>query len=393
MRWMLARSATVSASADKASGGHKRILASVDNVVIAMSELFNTAVLQTPAPAIAAAQAAALVNDHFDLSGSLTALVSERDQNFLLNSTSGDFVVKFSNAAEDPQVTDFQTSALLHVADTAPDLPVQRVMLNRVGEPMTWVEGTEGRRHCLRLLTYLDGRPLGKLDTTPAHLQHQLGVTLAQLGQALNGFTHPGSRAPLLWDLQHADRLLAVLEESPTDPLQQICRSVLTRFRDELKPGLAPLPSQVIYNDLNPSNVLVTESGAPRVCGVIDFGDITHSARVVDVAVAAAYQLSDGDDPLAGAAHVVAGYCSVAPLLGAELEVLFDLIILRLAITIAITHWRAALYPHNRDYILRNAHAAAARLTALHDLPAAAAQARLTETLERKQTGEARHAG
>jgi hydroxylysine kinase len=52
----------------------------------------------------------------------------------------------------------------------------------------------------------------------------------------------------------------------------------------------------------------------------------------------------------------------VLPLEPAELRVLFDLITTRMAMTIVISSWRAAIYPANRNYILRNNAAAWARL-------------------------------
>ena len=50
------------------------------------------------------------------------------------------------------------------------------------------------------------------------------------------------------------------------------------------------------------------------------------------------------------------------PLAPAEFSVLFDLIATRMAMTIVISSWRAAIYPANRDYILRNNATAWARL-------------------------------
>ena len=42
------------------------------------------------------------------------------------------------------------------------------------------------------------------------------------------------------------------------------------------------------------------------------------------------------------------------PLQAAELDILFDLIATRMVLTVAITGWRAARYPENAAYILRN---------------------------------------
>ena len=59
---------------------------------------------------------------------------------------------------------------------------------------------------------------------------------------------------------------------------------------------------------------------------------------------------------------MIAAYHAVLPLEPAEFSVLFDLIATRMAMTVVISSWRAARYPANRNYILRNNAAAWARL-------------------------------
>ena len=64
--------------------------------------------------------------------------------------------------------------------------------------------------------------------------------------------------------------------------------------------------AQVVHNDLAPTNVLVDDTLA--VTGITDFGDMTHTALVCDLAVAAADVLSGRDDALdARARGAVAG--------------------------------------------------------------------------------------
>ena len=88
----------------------------------------------------------------------------------------------------------------------------------------------------------------------------------------------------------------------------------------------------------------------------------------------AAYQLGNDGNPLQHAAPFIAAYHRVAPLEPIEQELLFDLIATRLVLTVTITNWRAALYPENRAYILRNAPSAWRGLHAMAELPREAAQ-------------------
>ncbi len=84
--------------------------------------------------------------------------------------------------------------------------------------------------------------------------------------------------------------------------------------------------------------------------GFIDFGDIVRAPRIFEPAIAASYLRSDGDDPLALIRPFIAGYHAVAALEPAELEVLFDLVRLRLAASIALLHWRLNDRPEDDEY-------------------------------------------
>jgi Ser/Thr protein kinase RdoA (MazF antagonist) len=117
-------------------------------------------------------------------------------------------------------------------------------------------------------------------------------------------------------------------------------------------PRLPDLRWQVIHNDLNPHNVVVAPDDTDRVSGILDFGDMVHTPLVCDVAIAASYQL--GGAGLEGLCDYVGAYAAVAPLEAAELDLLYDLVAMRMATSVLISEWRAALYPENAEYILRN---------------------------------------
>jgi 4-aminobutyrate aminotransferase-like enzyme len=91
------------------------------------------------------------------------------------------------------------------------------------------------------------------------------------------------------------------------------------------------------------------------VAGIIDFGDIVRTALVNDVAIGASYLLTIGAQPLEHPLLFVAAYHAVCPLMTAELDLIYDLMAARLAMTVAITEWRARRDPANRPYITKNA--------------------------------------
>ena len=312
------------------------------------------ALLSTPQPDLSESAVARILKNQYGIEGSLKVLISERDQNFLVKRESGEnFVFKIANSTEEVGVTDFQIRALLHVAATDEDFPVPRVRPALNGDTSTTIDGSDGREHVARVLAWLDGIPL-RFAKPRQDIAEKLGVFLARLGKALENFEHPSSDHALLWDLQHAGNLSELLEYIEDESLREKCRLRLHTFEQSVEPALRQLRSQVIYNDLNSSNVLVDPNDTATITGIIDFGDMVKSPLVIDVAVAAAYLCDGGESPLASIVSFLGGYNRVRELQQAEVELIYDLIITRNVMTIAITHWRAKQHPENRDYILRN---------------------------------------
>jgi Ser/Thr protein kinase RdoA (MazF antagonist) len=225
----------------------------------------------------------------------------------------------------------------------------------------------------VRLFTYLPGLPL-HLATRSTDQRRHLGAALARLGLALRGLFHPAAGHDLLWDIKHAPRLRRFLPHIVEPERRALVAAILDRFETEVGPVLPRLRAQIAHADFNPHNVLVDADDHARVAGILDFGDMVHTPLVNDLAVAASYQLSLTGDPLAEAGDLIAGYHAVAPLEPVEIDLLYDLIGARLATTAAITSWRAARYPENREYILRNAPRAWAGLQAFAALPRDRAQ-------------------
>ena len=102
-------------------------------------------------------------------------------------------------------------------------------------------------------------------------------------------------------------------------------------------------------------NVIGRRDRAGRLmpCGVIDFGDVTRTLRVCELAVAASIAYGhEPDDPICAAAEIVRGFDAACPLDDAELEALPHLIAARAAIVAVGTEQQAVLEPHN-DYAQR----------------------------------------
>ncbi|MFN4204633.1 MAG: phosphotransferase [Tabrizicola sp.] len=315
--------------------------------------------LSLPPPQVPTPALAALAQSHWGLAGTLSPLTSERDQNHRLDTSRGSFTLKLANQAEPAALTAFQTLALCHVARTAPDLPIPRVIPTLDGQSiLTTPDGA------LRLLTWLPGTPLAHLPRTPA-LATAIGSALGRLDSALAGFHHPAADHHLLWDIRNTADLTPLTEALPDD-LKPRVTAFLGRFAGHIAPALAQLPRQVIHGDFNPHNLLADPDRPDHLTGILDFGDMALSHRICDLAIAASYLIVP-TDPTLLLLPLVRAYHRANPLSAGEITRLPDLITARLVTTLAISAWRAARHPQNAAYILRNAPTSRAGLDALTD--------------------------
>ena len=86
------------------------------------------------------------------------------------------------------------------------------------------------------------------------------------------------------------------------------------------------------------------------VSGFIDFGDALKAPRIIEVATAAAYLRAGGENPLKFIEAFVKGYHQRSPLSETELNLLFDLIRTRLAMTLIILYWRLTARDEDDPY-------------------------------------------
>ena len=115
----------------------------------------------TPSPPVTASDAAEAIRACFGRSGELTRLPGEADDNFLLNPGGQPrYVVKFAHLRADPAVVDVQVRVLGHIEQTAPGLPVPRVLPATSGESWTVVPDGPLAGRVVHALSYLDGAML-----------------------------------------------------------------------------------------------------------------------------------------------------------------------------------------------------------------------------------------
>jgi Ser/Thr protein kinase RdoA (MazF antagonist) len=333
--------------------------------------------------AVIAEQARQTAVDRYGLVGDLDRLSGEKDANFRLRRANElPLLVKIVSAEEDVDVVNMHTMALLHVEATDPSLPVQRVVRALDGSPDVRVTMPDGVVRVMRVVTYVVGT-LQRNAPESAAQRRNAGRMLGRLQLALRDFHHPADAHPLAWDLKRAAALKPVAAKIADGPARAKLETAIAQFEDEVISRVDSLAQQVVHNDLNSDNIVVDPTEPERVAGIIDFGDMVRTARVFDVAIGGAYQMTEAEEPYEAAFDFIAGVHDVNRLAEEEIAVLVPALVARMAQRIIMSEARASRHPENREYILRNTPRTWQQLERLVEIPRDSAEARLRAALKK----------
>ncbi len=294
--------------------------------------------LRTTPPVFSVAEAERVARDIYGLVGTIRPLPGERDCNFHLRTADQrEYVLKLIDLGLGAEATDCQIRVLRHLAEQDAALPVPRVLATQAGMDVGRIEGPGGS-YAVCLMGYLPGQLLSHRPPA-ASLLHDLGQWLARLDRALRGFFHPALAQRLAWDVRRLPELVEFAPCVESVASRKAVERVSASIKERL-PELRALRSQAIHGDCHAHNLLVdVEAGA--ISGILDFGDMIHAPVVLEPAVAMSELLTEDLAPIEALSAVLHGYVQCQPLEDAEVEVLFDLIAARHAVTILVHAWRA----------------------------------------------------
>jgi 4-aminobutyrate aminotransferase-like enzyme/Ser/Thr protein kinase RdoA (MazF antagonist) len=287
------------------------------------------------------AEAERIARDLYGLAVSVSALPGERDSNFRLRTAEApaaaprEFVLKIG-LCKDADSTDCLVRVLDHLAEQDPALPVPRLLPTQQGEAVGRV-ARDGIDYSTCLMSFLPGRLLAESSHSLGLLQN-MGATLARIDRALQGFFHPSLSRRLAWDVRRLPDLVEFSSYVESAPLRAGVERVADAFRACL-PRLRGLRSQAIHGDCHAANLLV-EDGGRSICGILDFGDMIHAPLILEPAVAMSELLTEALAPLSSTGAVLHGYVQGQTLHANEIELLYDIVTARHAVTLLVHAWR-----------------------------------------------------
>lgn len=311
---------------------------------------------ELPAPDVSAAQAEQLLSTHYGMTARAESLGSNQDKNFLVYDASDQVlaVLKIANPAFNATELAAQDAAADVIARAEPNLRVAVPLPNLSGEVATAVTGLLDGTAGVRLLRYLSGGTLvGAGYLAPAVIAG-MGELAGRVSRALADFHHPGLDRALQWDLRYGHDVVHALVTHVADPSE---RERLTTAATEAWSRIAPLvdelPRQAVHLDLTDANVVATSTGKPD--GIIDFGDLSDTWAVSEVAITLSSVLGHpGAEPTSILPGIKA-FHAVRPLSAAEADAIWPLLVLRSAVLIVSGAQQVVLDPDN-EYLTNQSH-------------------------------------
>ena len=275
-----------------------------------------------------------ILKEHWQIEATLTSLDGEYDLNFLASGKQP-AVLKVMRFGCEVDFVDLQCAALEHLAIQAPDLPVPKVLKTVNGQAYISVKGPTGEQRIVWLLEKRQGKTYANFIPQCTALVTNVGAVIGAVDRLWSNFQHPALARDFKWNLcqaQWIEKELAIIDEPQKRHLiEDICQQY-----GQILTQLEALPQQAIHNDANDYNIIVDGSitQAPRVTGLIDLGDMCAGPRICDLAITAAYMLLGQPEPEKILEALVKGYHSENPLCATELELLWPLLRMRLAVSV-----------------------------------------------------------
>lgn len=268
----------------------------------------------------------------YHLEGDASRLPGEYDHNFHIRCTDGsEYLLKISHQHEHDAIVDMQNAVLQTLQNCQPPFQFPVLQQTTAHEWIGKLAATNGIDHLVRLFSYVPGTLMANIKLLSPELLQSLGEQVAQLSLALRNFKHPAANRKLKWDLKQAAWISEYINIISDENDRQCIQFFLNRFTTEILTKLSILPQSIIHGDLNDYNILVNND---RVSGFIDFGDLVETATICELAIALTYAMLDKPEPLQAAADIIKGHHETLPLLKEEVEVLFDLIGMRLCTSV-----------------------------------------------------------
>ena len=273
---------------------------------------------------------------HWGIEAKLSTLPGELDQNFLAQQKDGSkCILKIMRPECSDWLIKAQINVIDHLNNKDVELKVPKVWKSSVGTSFIREVDWSGNERLIWVQNYIPGKCYAEIKQKSTDISFDIGVTLGNIAQALSDYKDENLIRDFKWNLPGSLWIKKHISVIGDINRLKIVSKIIDDF-EEILPKLYNLRQQTTHNDPNDYNILITgkKYQSLNVSGMIDFGDICVAPRICDLSIAAAYIVLENSKPEKMLAALVAGYNSVYPLTIEEVDLVWRLLRIRLAVSV-----------------------------------------------------------
>tara|TARA_B100000900_G_scaffold297508_1_gene256034 strand:+ start:64 stop:3093 length:3030 start_codon:yes stop_codon:yes gene_type:complete len=296
---------------------------------------------------ISAKEAAKILKTIYNLEGEITLLNGEVDFNYeVLSANFEKYLLKISRPNFEQEYIDYQIDLLEHINKNS-NIELPKIIYTNDNKKSSIFRDRYGKKRSVRLMSWIDGRLWSSVNPITETLRFELGQMSSQITKALENFKNSYADRKIEWDVSRSLWIENHLDKFDTKK-NKILKKFINDFKDNLK-EYVKLEKSVIHNDINDNNIIVTKDLLnPKVKSIIDFGDSVYSHTINDLAITCSYGIMNLNDPLSGCLDIVRGYNKNRKIKDNELKLLYNLIAMRLAISVTKSAINRCNEPDNK---------------------------------------------
>ena len=275
-----------------------------------------------------------LVEEYYGIKGNVTKLDSELDLNFKISANDSQYFLKIYNQSIDIEFAKFQENIFNKLDKTLEKKVYPKQLLNTKGNAISSFYDKNNKKRFFRLNSWIDGRLWSEANPITNTLRKKLGRSAGKLTKSLESLKIIDSNYNTDWDLAKSLWTVNYLKLFNTKKKLKVIQYFQDCFLNDLA-SYQTLRKSFIHNDINDHNIIISKKLVnPDVKGIIDFGDTLKSQTINDLAVTCTYAIMNCTNPLSSAVSVVRGYNENYKLFDNELYHLYNLIGIRLVVSL-----------------------------------------------------------
>ena len=294
-----------------------------------------------------------LVQEEYCISGNATKINSELDLNFKISTKDSQYYLKIYNKCIDVKFAEFQEDILKQLNNSRKNKLYPKQILNKKGNAISCFYNKNNETRFFKLNSWIEGRLWFEVNPITDSLRLKLGQAVGNLTKSLSNLKIIDCNYNTDWDLSKSLWTINYLNLFDKKNEKRVIQYFQDCFLKDLG-SYKSLRKSFIHNNVNDNNIIIAKKLInPDIKGIIDFGDIIKSQTINDLAVTCTYAIMNCHNPLSAVINIIRGYNKSFKLFDEELYHLYNLIGMRLVVSLSKSAINKTKFKENK-YLLIN---------------------------------------